>query len=89
MTSGNNAEFVKREADLITMIDKTLPDFAAACRAQDIPVVLLHQDAFAADYQEEEYRLLGMAIKFAGTCGKEINIHGKNRETVGRGNTVN
>ena len=77
MTSGNNAEFVKREADLITMIDKTLPDFAAACRAQDIPVVLLHQDAFAADYQEEEYRLLGMAIKFAGTCGKEINIHGK------------
>jgi len=77
MTSGNNAEFVKREADLITMIDKTLPDFAAACRAQDIPVVLLHQDAFAADYQEEEYRLLGMTIKFAGTCGKEINIHGK------------
>ena len=88
MTSGNNAEFVKREADLITMIDKTLPDFAAACRAQDIPVVLLHQDAFAADYQEE-CRLLGMAIKFAGTCGKEINIHGKNRETVDRGNTVN
>jgi hypothetical protein len=89
MTSGNNAEFVKREADPITIIDKTLPDFAAACRAQDIPVVLLHQDAFAADYQEEEYRLLGMAIKFAGTCGKEINIHGKNRETVDRGNTVN
>ena len=45
MTSVNNTEFVKREADLITMIDKTLPDFAAACRAQDIPVVLLHQDA--------------------------------------------
>ena len=58
MTSGNNAEFVKKEADLITMIDKTLPDFAAACRAQDSLVVLLHQDAFAADYQEEEYRLL-------------------------------
>jgi hypothetical protein len=37
---------------------------------------LLHQDAFAADYQDE-YRLLGMAIKFAGTCGKEINIHEK------------
>jgi len=88
MTSGNNAEFVKREADLITMIDKTLPDFAAACRAQDIPVVLLHQDAFAADYQEEEYRLLGMAIKFAGTCGKEINIHGK-IVNVDRGNAVN
>jgi len=26
------------------------------------PVVLLHQDAFVADYQEDEYALLGMAI---------------------------
>jgi len=25
--------------------------------------VLLHQDAFAADYQEDECRLLGMEIK--------------------------
>jgi hypothetical protein len=30
----------------------------------------MHLDAFAADYQEEEYRLIGMAIKFAGICGK-------------------
>jgi hypothetical protein len=32
--------------------------------------VLLHQDAFAADYQEDEYKLLGMAIKYAGLRGK-------------------
>ncbi len=47
-----------------------LADFARTCRAQDTPVVIMHQDAFAADYQEEEYRLVGMAIKFAGICGK-------------------
>jgi hypothetical protein len=32
----------------------------------DTELVLLHQDAFAADYQEDEYMLLGMAIKYAG-----------------------
>jgi hypothetical protein len=47
-------------------------------------VVVLHQDAFAADYQEDEYKLLGMAIKFAGLHGKEVRIVGKNRETVTR-----
>jgi len=26
---------------------------------RDIPIVIMHQDAFAADYQEEEYRLIG------------------------------
>jgi hypothetical protein len=25
---------------------------------------------------------MGMAMKFAGICGKEIRMHGKNRETV-------
>jgi hypothetical protein len=45
--------------------------FAKGYRARDIPVVIMHQDAFAADYQEEEYRLIGMAIKFAGTAAKK------------------
>ena len=40
-------------------------------RARHIPVVIMHQDAFAADYQEEEYRLIGMAIRFAGTAAKK------------------
>jgi hypothetical protein len=42
----------------------------------------MHQDAFAADYQEEEYRLIGLAIKFAGICGKEVRIIGTNRQSV-------
>ena len=70
-----------RKYSLITAIEELLPDFAKSCR--DNPgVVVLHQDAFAADYQDDEYKLLGMAIKFAGLYGKEIRIVGKNRETV-------
>jgi hypothetical protein len=48
----------------------------------------MHQDAFAADYQEDEYRLMGMAIKFAGICGKEVRIIGTNRQTVERSPTT-
>jgi len=88
MTNRSMAGLVQREADLISTIDRVLPDFARACHADDIPVVVLNQDAFAADYQEEEYRLMGMAIKFAGICGKEIRIHGRNRKTVDQVKTI-
>jgi len=88
MTNRSMAGLVQREADLISTIDRVLPDFARACHADDIPVVVLHQDAFAADYQEEEYRLMGMAIQFAGICGKEIRIHGRNRKTVDQVKTI-
>jgi hypothetical protein len=50
--------------------------------------VLLHQDAFAADYQEDEYTLLGMAIKYAGLRGKEVRVIGKNRSTLGEGEKI-
>jgi hypothetical protein len=48
----------------------------------------MHQDAFAADYQEEEYRLIGLAIKFAGICSKEVRIIGTNRQTVDQSNAT-
>ena len=82
MPNLNQADIFQREAALVAAVEKMLPDYAKACRAPQPQVVILHQDAFAADYQEDEYRLVGMAIKFAGLCGKEVNIHGKNRETV-------
>jgi hypothetical protein len=47
-------ERMQRESSLIATIRKNLPDFAKAC-ADDTELVLLHQDAFAADYQEDEY----------------------------------
>jgi hypothetical protein len=43
---------------------------------------LIHQDAFAAEYQEDEYALLGMAIKYAGLRGKEVRVIAKNRSTL-------
>jgi len=75
-------ERMQRESSLIATIRKKLPEFAKAC-ADDTELVLLHQDAFAADYQEDEYTLLGMAIKYAGLRGKEVRVIGKNRSTLG------
>jgi hypothetical protein len=77
-----NDERMQRESSLIATIRKRLPEFAKAC-ADDAELVLLHQDAFAADYQEDEYTLLGMAIKYAGLRGKEVRVIGKNRSSLG------
>ena len=75
-----NDERMQREANLIATIGTKLPDFAKMC-ADETELVLLHQDAFAADYQEDEYRLLGMAIKYAGLRGKEVRVIGRNRSS--------
>ena len=72
---------MQRESNLIATIRNKLTEFAKAC-ADEMELVLLHQDAFAADYQEDEYRrLLGMAIKYAGLRGKEVRVIGKNRSS--------
>jgi len=73
-------ERMQRESSLIATIRTKLPEFAKAC-ADDSELVLLHQDAFAADYQEDEYTLLGMAIKYAGLRGKEVRVIGRNRSS--------
>ena len=82
MTFMTNEERMQRESNLIATIRNKLPDFARMC-ADDAEHVLLHQDAFAADYQEDEYMLLGMAIKYAGLRGKEVRVIGRNRSTLG------
>lgn len=69
------------EMKLEEVIKGRLPEFYKACNMEDA-VLLLHQDAFAADYQKEEFYLLGMAIKYAGLKGKEVRIIGTNRETL-------
>lgn len=82
MTFMTNEERMQRESNLIAIIRKKLPDFARTC-ADDAEHVLLHQGAFAADYQEDEYMLLGMAIKYAGLRGKEVRVIGTNRSSLG------
>jgi hypothetical protein len=71
----------RRESSLIDTISRKLPEFVKACAAE-AEHVLLHQDSFAADYQEDEYALLGMAIKYAGLRGIEVRVIGKNRQTL-------
>jgi hypothetical protein len=80
-------ERMQRESHLIATIKKQLPEFAKAC-AVDSDMVMLHQDSFAADYQEDEYMLLGMAIKYAGLRGKEVRVIGKNRSSLGEEATI-
>jgi hypothetical protein len=82
-----NDERMQRESRLIATIRTRLPDFAKAC-ADDTELVLLHQGSFAADYQEDEYTLLSMAIKYAGLRGKEVRVSGKNRATLGANDTI-
>jgi hypothetical protein len=81
MHSVPERELMEREAALAAEVERLLPDFVNSCRDK-ADVVIIHQDAFAADYQDQEYALLGKAIKFAGLHGKEVRIIGKNRETL-------
>ena len=64
---------LQRELDLRYEVQRRLQDFASACEG-DTEVILMHQHAFAVDYEDEEFALLGRAIKFAGLLGKDITI---------------
>ena len=81
MADPRDAVVFEKETALIAEIEKLLPEFAQKCR-EGADVLVLRQDAFAADYQDEEYALFGKTIKFAGHHGKEVRVIGKNRETV-------
>jgi hypothetical protein len=81
MSSLSNDELKQKEAALTAEIRQLLPDFVESClKSEDM--VIIHQDSFAADYQQDEFALLGKAIKFAGLHGKELRIIGTNRETL-------
>jgi hypothetical protein len=77
----SDEEIRERKTALSAEIRRLLPDFVESC-LKDEEVVIIHQDSFAADYQDDEYALLGKAIKFAGLHGKELRIIGTNRETL-------
>ena len=81
MADTQDKRLAEKETALTAEIEGLLPDFARSCR-DSADVVIIHQDSFAADYQDEEYALFGKAMKFAGIYGKEIRVIGKNRETL-------
>ena len=81
MADTREQTMVEKERPLRADIERMLPDFVRSCY-DSADVVIIHQDSFAAGYQEEEYTLFGKAIKFAGLHGKEVRVIGKNKETL-------
>ena len=73
---------------MILFVESKLKDFCKAVREahENDPFgdtnVLLHQDAFAGDYQDDEFYLLGCAIKYAGEFNVPVTIIGKSQETI-------
>lgn len=51
-------------------------------RLEEDSILTIHQDAFACDYQEREYVLLGKAVQYARTHNAAFLIVGRNRETI-------
>jgi len=74
--------FESQIENLKKIVEEKLPKMKELVESSSADAVILHQDAFAGDYQEEEYLLLGMAIKYIGLSGKTIEIIGTNRDTI-------
>jgi hypothetical protein len=83
------APSTEEELSRIEMLRNTvahyLPDFLQGKDRGE--TIILHQDAFAADYNLDEYTLLGMAIKCAGLLGIKVIVTGSNTETFRRQDT--
>src|ERR1700745_3342791 len=69
-------ELMEREAGLAAEVERLLPDFVNSCRDKAYGGVI-HQDAFAADYQDDEYALLGKAISSRGSTERKSASSGK------------
>ena len=69
--------------ELEEIIANELPQFKKAVdNNNEKAVMILHQDAFAADLQPRELFLLGCFIKYNGLNGIDVHITGKNSETI-------
>ena len=87
--SPNMQEEETRVAVLQATVEHYLPAFAKAIADfqpksgdNDGGILYLHQDAFASGYDDDdEYTLLGMAVKYAGLHGIDVNFTGKNHDT--------
>jgi hypothetical protein len=77
-----------RVSVLRATVERYLPEFArgvanAMAQRNDAGggTIIVHQDSFAAGYDEDEYAILGMAVKYAGLHGLTVTVIGKNHET--------
>jgi hypothetical protein len=80
----------EKEAALREEVESALPAFAkTVAKATEegrskgcSGHVMMHQDSFAADYQEHEFILLGKAVKYCGVFGVTIEFVGTNGSTI-------
>jgi len=70
------AELESRKQALKNEVEARLPQMVELWKPDGAKSVILSQHAFAADYQDDEYRLLGMVIKYIGLTGRDIIIGG-------------
>lgn len=60
--------------EIMSIVERELPQFAEACKSNKADFVLMTQAAFAADYLMGELLVLGFAIKYAELYDKEVRI---------------
>jgi hypothetical protein len=65
-------------------VRRYMPELAAAVgdAARKDTYVMMHQDAFAADYHYDEYILCGLALAYAHRHGVTLGVLGKNGSTL-------
>ena len=77
----------ERIAALRATVEHYLPEFAkgvaeaARAKGEKDSTMVLHQDTFAAGYDDDEYTLLGMVVKHAGLHGVIVTVTCTNHET--------
>jgi hypothetical protein len=78
-------EIKKKVSELWDFVESEVPSFSHLIKEyidKKQKHILIHQDAFAGDYQDEEFALLGKVVKLCGTLGISIKIVGTNREAL-------
>jgi DICT domain-containing protein len=79
--TATEAELKERVAVLEATIQKYMPEFVKAVKfsVQNGADLAMAQGAFAEEYPDDEYTLLGMAIKYAGLHGIAVLVTGTNK----------
>ena len=87
ITTGPNQPDLSKGAQRARMqeirdtVEHYIPEFANAVKfsAENKTLLIMHQDAFAAGFHEDEYILLAMAVKYAGMYDVRLQFIGKAR----------
>lgn len=72
---------INSENEVVEIVSTIIPDFKKMIDeavTSNVNQVIIHQDAFAADYDMDELVLLGSAVKYAGLNGVNLTFTGKN-----------